>query len=381
MKIRAGFAGWPVAALMSMGVTSACGAKDHAPFVWSAPPSTSDAGTGGRGPGSDHTPGSKGGSFDSAGSADPGGKAPASAGTGGGTGAVLTMGPLDPNEIYIFGTLREGSAGYNALAHWSSPNQYTLGFDAGIDDRSVQIWKGQLVYRLTLAQGIRIFQPELTTTLQADDLDYPRDPARNDPILKTPPCLAEDDGPVTFLTSPDDRLIYQCPDMAWYEDGEKVIESMDASEGRLLALGYDGLVLADATFGEFAVMKLADGQRHILDAANAPHVHDAIAYRTAKDGFHVVVPSKTGNPTPELWLLTPDASASRIGTYPYPVDGITEYEYNGVLSGKDELFEPGYDAGNDMILVRDLSGTSKIVYTEATDPRVKMHASWIFSGR
>lgn len=380
MKIRAGFGFWVTAALMGVGVTSACGGEDRAPFISSAPPSKSDAGSGGRDPDSDDTPGGNAGSFDSAGSADAGGDGPESAGAGGGTGVVLTMGPLDPNEVYLLGTLRPGSSGWDALAHWSNPNRYTVGFSSEINDRSVQIWKGQLVYRSFVERGLRIFQPDLTSTLKADDLDYPRDPERNDPILKTPPCSAEDDGPLTFLTSPDDRLIYQCPDEAWYEDGEKVVDSMPAAEGRLLALGYDGVVLVDPISRRFAVMSLADGQQHILDA-NFPETYRPIAYRTAKDGFHIVAEREANDPTPELWLITPDGSASRVGSYPIPLDGINYQPYNAVLSGKDELFEPGYDASNDLILLRDLSGTSKIVYTEATDPRVKIHISWIFSGR
>ncbi len=369
MTFRVGYVGAQRALMACLLVGTACTHHDRAPFIDENGPAV----VGSAGDDS----GSSGGKQSKGQTADAGATTTSGAATGGAADDAkpggVEAGLLDPGEVYIYGTLAEGSAGYDAVAHWSSPNTYLVGFDEHTDGQSLHMFNGLLAYTIVFAQGIRTFTPEFASTLKPIDLKYPKDPARNDPILETPPCLAQDTGPIDFLTSPDGRLIYLCPDKAWYEAGTKVYEGED----NLLAMGYDGLMLV----GGFnpGVLNLKDGQRRSLDGIT--DFSNRVASRASHDGFHIVFQSKTGNDTPELWLIGADATTKRLDTYPLPPESI-RVDGSGQLSANDELFQfgSGPKAFEGVIVRRKLDGTSSVVYDVATDPHVKLGISYLFTG-
>jgi hypothetical protein len=279
---------------------------------------------------------------------------------------------LDPDEVYLFGTLVEGQLGVDALAHWREPNVYTVGFDGSVSARFIKLWQGQLVYTLFNGQGIRISIPELQSSLKPIDLKYPAEPLKDDPIVSTPPCPAEGHGPQVFATSPDGRLIYRCPDLDWYEDGTKVWVSGDDGPEPILSFGYDGVLLLAGP----SLMSLEDGEPHPIQGLGSSKVLTA---RASMGGFHVVLTPEMGGDTAELWSVTPEGGAERIASYEPSPAGATDFG-RAVLAGNDDLFQLARSEPYDIVVRRSRDGESEVVYTEADDPRVKMHGSTIFTG-
>lgn len=360
MSARLGLGGVLLASLISV-LSIACGGK-RAPFIDTNPP---DPGAGGAAP-DDMPPVSDGGE-------------PAAGGAGAGSGPVEDeLGVFDPNEVYLYGTLIEGTSGKEAVAHWSKPDLYTIGFPRGVDVFSLQLWKGRLLYSISGVPGIRSFKAERKTSIEETALTYPEMPEANDPIVSTPPCLAEDGpGPTQFLTSPDDRLIYRCPDLAWYEDGELVYDDPNMDKPNAV-FGYDGLVLFSRNVG-MTVLNLADGQSQSVAASPA-----VVALRAHPDGFHAALISRDPlDPkynAPELWLIPPNGQAMKIGAYELHPEGLFESALTAKLASNDELFSRTYQGNTDVVVRRTLDGMSEQVYSEADDPRVKMHMSTLFTG-
>jgi len=299
------------------------------------------------------------------------------AGAAAGEYPIVDLTTFDPNEVYVFGTLAPGAGGLDVVCHWSNPNRYLVGFNDFIAEGGIQILDGNLLYQNYGSQAVHRFVPEFVSTLKPIDLKYPTDADANDPILPTPPCTDEDSIAGPFLTSPDGRMIYRCFDEKWYEDGEVVWDG-DGTAYEIAALGNHGVVLLDSGL---TVMDLATRQRLTPDGdiKDVPNV----AVRAVDDGFHVVRRASFDSETLELWHVTSDGVAARLGTYAnFPADVYPFASSRPVLSGSGELFEitENLARDTDLIVRRTITGASEVVYTEATNPRVLLHGSFLFTG-
>lgn len=354
-------------ALVGLVVGSGCSPK-HPDYIGDGPPP--NTGIGGMS-GTSSTGGTR--STENA-----AGEAGASASDGGAPSKVPVVPDItefDPEQIYIFGTVAEGSGRY-AICLVENPNLYLVGFSDVPDDNKLEILNGQMLYKNIGVSGIRAFGSDLQSSLKGVDLKYPEDAQRNDSLVVTPPCLAEDDGPINFFTSPDNRFIYECPDKIWYEDGEVVYDPQDSFD-EITAMGYDGWTLVDGISP--GIMNLSDGQRLTVDGLDVST--NIVAQRATKDGFHIVVTSKTGDDTPELWNISTAAIAERLGIYPLPPEGRNPHSW-GELTTDDALYEigSGPETFQDIIVRRTLDGSSEVVYDEITEPHVMLHGSAIFTG-
>lgn len=132
-----------------------------------------------------------------------------SGGTGGtagvgGTSIVTGSGldDLDPGEVYLLGTLAQGVAGVEGLTRLSSPDVYAVGFGPHILDAAV----GEAGLYYLDGYEIRVFAPDLITSVAEMDLEYPENPERNDTVLmrraRTPIG-----GLAGFLLGPDDPKV------------------------------------------------------------------------------------------------------------------------------------------------------------------------------
>jgi len=297
----------------------------------------------------------------------------------GDAGAPTTydLSSFDPNEVYIYGTLVQGRSGVQAIAHWATPNYYLLGFGTA-HHYNLEVVNGALLY--SDSGSIRQFVPEFASSLDFSHLNYPKNAEANDLTLNTPPCQDGVTGQAAFLASPDGRLIYKCPDKVWYEAGTPVFDTNDmTAHGDLVAFGNDGMALLDDL--DFTIINLATGEKltPIQDAAGAT----IVTVRAVKDGFHIVVTPDTNGTVRELWSVTANAVATKLGDFgPLPAP-IEQINYGAKLSGSDELFESGYESDgdfNDVIIRRSINEASAIVYTEASQPRVLLHGSLLFTG-
>jgi hypothetical protein len=70
---------------------------------------------------------------------------------------------FDPSEVYLSGTLAEGTCELDAVAHWSCPNVAAVGFDCNFDGNAVTMsayvrpTDGRIVYANMFEDVIREF--------------------------------------------------------------------------------------------------------------------------------------------------------------------------------------------------------------------------------
>lgn len=87
------------------------------------------------------------------------GGAPSTVSVGVGVGGNgLSSDIFDPNEVYLAGTLQEGSCGYGAITRWVNPQSPVTGFECYFDPASAWIANdGRLVYMNTFEATPRVF--------------------------------------------------------------------------------------------------------------------------------------------------------------------------------------------------------------------------------
>lgn len=271
---------------------------------------------------------------------------------------------FESNQVYIFGTLVEGTTGWEAIAAVDKPDDYVVGFLHGTLGGRAQVRDGMLLYTMLYVPGIYTFVPEgKKQSSPADEIDYPATPEANDPITDTPPCEQGTDGDRPFRTSPEGRLIYQCRDNIWYEGGKEFFVPLETET--LLSVGFDGLVLVRPM-----AIVTAGGRNPISELDGIGGFRTA---RALKDGFQVVMDSAPESGEPALWQITASGKATRVGVYPAVLD-FSENESE--LLADDVLVQAGLDPdGNDTIVRRPIKGEAETLYSEATNPLVKMFHS------
>lgn len=367
-----------VVALAALG----CGQHDRAPVALDAPQKPAGGSSSG---GKGNTRPSGGG----LGQAGTGGTTQGEAGasTDGGLPSTSDGGepsnwafPFDPTEVYLFGTLREGTVKV-AITTYGDPNQYSVGFGTTEVESEFGLRDGQLVYTSN-GEPMRIFAPDYVGGASVDQLNYPERPQANDPIVDTAPCEVTPSSVTIFHTSPDGRLIYRCEDEGpWYEDGKVVYAGDDLNNVQILALGPDGLALVYTGNHGPGVMSLADGEPH-WPAAGAGFYNDILAIRSRAGAFHFIG-ATFGGPR-ELYELSADG-LQHLGTYAALGPNVRN-ESKPVLAADDALFQlarvvvPANTGHDDVIIRRTIDGESDIVYAETDNPTVQVHGSFLFTG-
>lgn len=342
---------------LGLGVVQfACSSPDHPPLVGSVLTNTGGAGGRSTASGGAKSTGTSGGA-----STKGDGGATATGGKGGGTipgGATK----LDPSEVYLLGTLSVEQLGFGALAHWSTPNTYSAGFPAIVNN--LQLLGTDLLY-LSSTEEIRKYVPDLVSSDKLSAVEYPKSALANDPILDTPPCSPDTAGPKQFFTGPEGDLIYLCPDFTWYADGEALVPETQA----MLALGYDRLALIISTASDLSVLDLKDGTRTRVDMASAL----PLAVRSTPGGFFVATYQSSPDQV-ELWEVSADGSATELGEYPAP-PGESQTGFAAALNADNELFQIGIKTQASqtvVVLKRTLKGDAAMIYDGGTAPNVKM---------
>jgi len=287
------------------------------------------------------------------------GHVPVSVGSSGTTPSVLAT-PLDPKQLYVLGTLEEGSCGRAALAAVSNPNKYAVGFPCGLVPWSATIRNGKLVYLSNDPPGVFEFQADPTG--QSTQY-YPPDPTANDVALKVP-CSV---GAAQFLVSPSGRLIYNCSTEVWYDEGGTEVYSGNED---IQAIA-DGDMVATTD----GVMSLKDGVTVAVPEVSPLRV----ALHAHGNGFHMVVGGNATSDRLSLWSIDGAGTPTKLGDYPTPPAHVTgSATVSPLLTADDTLVESGLDSTSptvDLIFRLRVDGTSEVIYTEATNPVVKLHIS------
>jgi hypothetical protein len=147
----------------------------------------------------------------------------------------------------------------------------------------------------------------------------------------------------------------------------------------LVHLGYSNLALTES---------------RIVDLANASSVAivglpsaSLLAVRAlAPDAFRVVVAAGQGPGGAELWQIDATGTATFVGSYPavpagYTVSEFFPHDYHA-LDATGALLQIGEGpmVFQDVIVRREIGGSSVVVYDEANDPVVQIHGARLVTG-
>jgi hypothetical protein len=161
----------------------------------------------------------------------------------------------------------------------------------------------------------------------------------------------------------------------WYEDGNLVWDK----PGQIMALGAGDL--AAVQYNVFEVVDLKAGQRIAVAAFGYRRPR---ALRSRGGGFHAVLDGAKFEDPLELWDVAADGTATKLGLYPpMPPNTSPGQGLSTKLAPDDSLFQTGSMTGSgfvDIIMRRKITGESTIVYTEADNPNVKIHISYLVTG-
>lgn len=300
--------------------------------------------------------------------------------------AVEVVGDVfDPAQVYLVGTLAEEvRCGRDAVAHWSSPDSAVVGFDCLFDERSARIrpTDGRLLYSNVFEDALREFHCDGCLHTGGP---YPLLPLANDPVLPTPPCVPASLGSLGgFLVSPTGTVLHACrsggvPDTTTWYDRSGAVVYTDA-DNPLRHLGYGDLALA-----ERSVVHLATSvSRPLVGLPENRTIHTVRA--KPPDRFLLVLeaehPTDDGS-SQELWEVDGGGKATRLGAFPpLPTEATQVSAHTSKLDGCGALFQFGGGVGGfeDVIVRREISGSSEVVYTEAADPTVKIRVSSLLTG-
>ncbi|WP_437957535.1 hypothetical protein WME76_40490 [Sorangium sp. So ce119] len=295
-----------------------------------------------------------------------------SAGGGGGPGNISDV--FDPAEVYLRGTVQPGSSGRDAMAHWSDPNTAAVGFIGAYDDFSVRLQDGgKLLY--VLIGSVREFVcdacPYVGTYLNGSDA--------NDLVLPTAPCVPYD-RIEDIKVGPGGSWIHSCAgdwNKHWY-DANGVMVYGDEHD-MLVHLGYSNLALTQSR-----VVDLANASSvPIVGLPNAP----LLAVRAlAPDSFRVALATDQDSGAVELWQIDATGTATLIGPYPPVPAGYTVQPFfphrHHALEATGALLQIGEGpmVFQDVIVRREIGGSSAVVYDEAKGPLVQIHISGLVTG-
>lgn len=281
---------------------------------------------------------------------------------------------FDPDEIYIAGTLAEGACYRDAMAHWSTPNVPASGFDCYFDNRTATIrpTDGRLLYTNTFEDLLREFRCDSCPTPPGNS--YPTNVLANDPILPTPCGPNEPAEAWAFRVSPQGSVLHQCHGQqnAWRDSTGMVV--YDEGAGALVAFGHAGVMLTNTAV-------VHPGMAMGLPIVGLPS-RSWVTSRARIDGFWVAIAAANPTDAATLWKVDFMGMATKVADYA-PLPANTRGGYSGRLDGHGALFEMGDDTTvvfRDVIIRRTLMGASDVVYSEASNPRVKLHISDLVTG-
>lgn len=279
---------------------------------------------------------------------------------------------FDPGEVYLAGTLSEGACYMDAIAHWSDPNVSATGFDCYFDNRAAMVRPsdGRLLYTNTFEDKLRSFTCD---NCPFDGGSYPTMVLANDPILPTP-CPTATDELGTFTVSPQGQVLHTCNTTGSRWRNQAGTEVFDATGDQLWSYGYNDLVLTRSRVVKLGTM--------MMSTISGLPSRSWLTTRALMDGFWIALPGASMTNPPELWKVDENGVATKVGDYPALPANVTA-RFSSKLDRDGALFEMASDTSvsfRDVIVRRKVAGTSDVVYTEASNPRVKIHISDLVTG-
>ena len=305
------------------------------------------------------------------------------------TSGNLDCSNLNPNRVYLRGTLQEGFAGRDAIIDPADPTSFCLGLPIGSAADGQVSGNGKYIH----AEALTIYsmEPEPFDTDVFGNEFYPATPLANDTALLTttaPAC-----GIGLIMNNPDNNVTYySCPNNTIHTEASVPYYNLGNSD--LLSVLADGSML----LGLFDTLRIVDTL--LVETPIATPGPATVRYLTAKLYDDPI----TLNPS--VWLVVDDGTnplqrwsidlttlaVTNDGDFSAAPPNITEQNFSSKLDGNGDLWQTGFDftavPTADVIIRRPIlsSGApATVVYTEANDDNtapyfVRMHGSNLFTG-
>lgn len=275
-------------------------------------------------------------------------------------------GVLNPSEVYMIGTLHESSCSATAIAHWSDPNTAVVGFDCYFDRWSAQVRPdGIVLHRNGYLGPLREFHCDGCPDWVPGNV-YPANVVDNDTALAVPPCYA---GEVYgFLVGVTGARLHHCAG-GWYDENGVAVPL--PSYPYPWSYGMDNRVLTNE-----AVVNILTGD--VAPIVGLPAGTTLTTRVADAESFWMV---RASGDECTLWRIDYSGTATLVTTYADPPVGYSA-SGDGRLDATGTLFQVGSGPTwlNDVIIARHISGLSEVVYSEATNPAVKLHGSTLVTG-
>lgn len=279
---------------------------------------------------------------------------------------------LDPGEVYLLGTLSEGACYRDALAHWSSPNVASVGFDCYADETSAVIrpTDGRLIYTNIFEDKLREHHCDDCSYSSASTA-YPANVLANDTVLPTP-CPGANERLAWFRVTAEGEVLHQCnQSFGKLRDATGAVVYDGMAGAPVIAVGGAGWLLT-----ERQIVNYKTGASVVLKGLTPV---PPVAIRWAPpDGFYYVNDRSVFS----LYRASFTSGISEVvAEYPAAPSGLT-YQSSLRLDSSQRLFSFATLNGSftDVIVRSEIGGESKIVYSEADRPLVKIHISSLVTG-
>lgn len=302
-------------------------------------------------------------------------------GTGGVGGASTGLGDVfDPGEVYVAGTVSPGACESNVIMHWSNPNGAVAGTDCYFANNRGKIHPdGRLL--LTSSGELREFHCDGCPQWYPP-LSIPVGWLQNDSLVDTPPCSGILDFH-RFAVGVTGEVIHRCVS-TWYDADGNELPLTAPFPGRIevLSLGYDDKALTENTL-VYSIVDVVDGTS--TPVTGLPRGQIQSARVSSPDSFWVTFADAPASTTMELWSISHDGVATKLGEFPTAPAGVSgTTTYGGLrdsrLDANGHLFSIGFQDGDHLVLRRTIAGDVEVVYTEATNPSVRLHGAVLWTG-
>jgi hypothetical protein len=300
-------------------------------------------------------------------------------------GAATDAGPrfdgglrvLDPGDVYLAGTLSEGACYRSALAHWANPNVAAVAFDCYFNAQQAVIrpTDGRLLYVNTFEDLLREFHCDACPYAGT----YPSWSLVPDVVVPTP-CPVGGGRLGRFRVSADGTVLHACTSTNGLWRDARGDPVYDGTIDELVVVGAGGWLLTRTR-----VVSLDGGaSASLAGLPPSPAGAGPAAWLSARwsgpGGFLVAAATA---PVPSLWRVDLQGAAQRVGDYPPLPAGFDSRDHTARLDSAGRLFTQGDDTSGtfiDVIIRREVGGTADVVYTERSNPLVKLHGSALVTG-
>lgn len=289
---------------------------------------------------------------------------------------VIDAGPiapsLDAGAVYLAGTLSEGACYLDALADVFNPNVASTGFDCYFsnDTAVLRPTDGAMLYFNTFEWQLREYRcDECMVTSAATP--YPSDPLANDRVVPTQ-CPGMD-RMAGFAVTADGEVLHRCSMTAGIFRFSTGGIAYSAGNDTVLAFGSVGWALTRTR-----VINWRLSSAGLI--TGLPSSMTLLAARwSPPDGFWLALRT---NGVEELWRVDLAGVATKSGTFGAQPPNTTA-SGGGRFDSAGRLFQAVNDtsaAFQDVVLMKEIGQPTVVVYTEATNPLVKIHISSLVTG-